>query len=132
MSIINFYKLKGVQEFMPKNINPNYELHKIKVPMRSVVLGSSGSGKSNFLLNYISAMSNTFNHVYIYTMATEPLYEYLQSRFDDDLLTVGYGIDEFTKFDEADYKGQCLVVFDDFCNYSDKQQTEIANLYQRA
>jgi hypothetical protein len=131
MSIINFYELKGVQEFMPKNINPNYDFHKIKVPMRGVVLGSSGSGKSNFLLNFISVMPDTFNHVYIYTMATEPLYEYLQSRFDDDLLTVRYGIDEFTKFDEADYNGQSLVVFDDFCNYSEKQQTEISNLYIR-
>jgi hypothetical protein len=131
MSIINFYKLKGVQEFMPKNINPNYDCHKIKVPMCGLVCGCSGAGKSNFILGLISLMPDTFNHVYIYTMATEPLYEYLQSRFDDDLLTVRYGIEEFTKFDEADYSGQSLVVFDDFCNYSEKQQTEISNLYIR-
>jgi len=129
--IINFYELPGVKKFLPKSINPNYNIHKIKVPFRATVIGSSGSGKSNFIMNLISHMPNTFNHIYIYTMATEPLYDYLQTRFDEDILTVRYGMNEFSNFDEEDYYGQSLVVFDDFCNHSAKEHVPINELYIR-
>jgi hypothetical protein len=127
--VINFYEQKKVKKFMPKSHNPNYKEHLIKVPFRGVIVGSSGSGKTNMLLNLISKMSNTFNKIYIYSRAEEPLYSYLQSQIADDMLQISYDLNDFRTFDESNYYGQTLVVFDDMCN--EKDQKCINELYIR-
>jgi hypothetical protein len=127
--VINFYDQKKVKKFMPKSHNPNYKEHLIKVPFRGVIVGSSGSGKTHMLLNLIAKMSDTFNKVYIYTRAEEPLYTYLQSQIADDLLQISYDLNDFRTFDESNYYGQTLVVFDDLCN--EKDQKCISELYIR-
>ena len=128
---INFYELESVQKFTQKSINPNYDIHNISVPFRGAVIGSSGAGKTNFLLNLISVMGGTFNHIYVYTQAQEPLYDYLQSRIPDEMLTVSYGIESLESFDEDNYYGQSLVIFDDLCNESAKKQKCICELFIR-
>jgi hypothetical protein len=128
---INFYELESVQKFADKSHNPFYDIHQISIPFRSVVIGSSGSGKSNFIMNLISIMGSTFNHLYIYTQAPEPLYDYLQSVISDDLLTIKYGLDDCRDFDENNYIGQSLVIFDDQVNQSSKDQACIKELYIR-
>lgn len=127
--IINFYENKKVKKFMPKSHNPEYKHHLIKVPFRGIIIGSSGSGKSNMLLNLISIMKGTFNHIYIYTRAEEPLYNYLQSQIEDDMLTISYDLDDCRNFNEDNYYGQSLVIFDDMCN--EKNQRCINELYIR-
>lgn len=127
--MINFYEQKKVKKFMPKSHNPYYKEHGIKVPFRGALIGSSGSGKTNFLLNIISQMKNTFNHIYIYTRAEEPLYDYLKSQIDEDLLTISYNLDDCKNFDEENYYGQSLIIFDDMCN--EKDQKCIQELYIR-
>lgn len=127
--IINFYQLDSVKKFMTKSINPNYDKHHISVPFRSVVIGSSGSGKTNFLLNLIHTMSGTFNHIYIYSQASEPLYDYLESKIPDSMLTIRYGLQHCRDFNEENYYGQSLVVFDDMVN--EKSQQIIQELYIR-
>ena len=127
--IINFYELDSVKKFVPKSINPNYDQHHISVPFRSVVIGSSGSGKTNFLLNLIKIMTGTFNHIYIYSQAREPLYDYLESKIPDSMLTIRYGLQHCREFKEDDYYGQSLVVFDDQVN--EKDQKVIQELFIR-
>jgi hypothetical protein len=127
--IINFYEQKKVKKFMPKTHNPNYEKHLIKIPFRGIIVGSSGSGKTNMLLNLIAKMSDTFNKIYIYSRAEEPLYNYLQSQIADDMLSISYDLQDFRDFDESNYFGQTLVIFDDMCN--EKNQTCINELYIR-
>jgi len=125
--IINFYELKKVKKFTKTGINPNYEKHGIKVPFRALLIGSSGVGKTNLLLNIINKMAVT--HIYIYTKATEPLYDYLTSQLSTDLLTISYDLDSLRKFDDDDYYGQSLVIFDDMVN--EKNQQVISELYIR-
>ena len=127
--MINFYEEKKVKKFMPKSRNPQYKNHLIKLPYRGCMVGSSGSGKSNTLLNLISIMSDTFNKIYIYTQAKEPLYEYLASQLHEDLLTISYDLNDLRNFDEDNYYGQTLVVFDDQVN--EKDQRCINELYIR-
>ena len=119
--MINFYTLPKVQKFMTKSINPNYKNHNVTVPFRSVVIGSSGSGKTNNLLNIIHKFNNTFNHIYVYTQAEEPLYNFLESQISSDLLTIQYDLDFCRKFKEDDYYGQSLIIFDDQVNEKDQQ-----------
>jgi hypothetical protein len=132
MEPINFYELESVKKFMPEIINPYYDMHHIKVPFRSVCIGSSGAGKTTLLLNLISVMSSTFSKMYIYTKEEEPLYNYLQSVISEKLLSIHYGIDSYYEFDEKKYIGeQNLVVFDDMVNESVKKQKCISELYIR-
>jgi hypothetical protein len=127
--IVNFYSLDKVQKFQTKGINPNYKKHHIKVAFRAILVGSSGAGKTNVFLNILVQMANTFNHLYIYTRAQEPLYDYLVSQLGSDLLTIKYDLDSCRTFDEKNYYGQSLIVFDDMCN--EKDQKCIEELYIR-
>jgi hypothetical protein len=127
--IINFYENPKVQKFMTKTINPNYDKHHISVPFRGILIGSTGSGKTNLLFNIINQMANTFNHIYIYTRAEEALYEFLESQIDSSLLTIKYDLDDLRKFNEKDYYGQSLVILDDMVN--EKDQKIISELFIR-
>ena len=128
--ITNFYELSKVKEFTTKSINPEYDTHHISVPFRGLLIGSSGSGKTNLLMNIIAIFKKTFNHLYIYTKAQEPLYDFLQSQIPEDMLTISYDLDDCREFDESDYMGQSLVIFDDMVN--EKDQKCIQELYIRA
>jgi hypothetical protein len=94
-----------------------------------VLIGSSGSGKTNLLLNIINQFSNTFNHIYIYTQAVEPLYEYLESQLGPDMLTIKYSLNDCRTFNEKDYYGQSLIIWDDMC--LEKDQKCISEMYIR-
>jgi len=110
--MINFYDLKEVKQMMPKTINPGFKGHGISLFFNSLMIGASGSGKTNCLLNLLNVFKNTFNHMYIFTKAEEPLYLFLQKKLGN-LLTIKYGYDEFVKFDKSLFYGQSLVIFDD-------------------
>jgi ABC-type dipeptide/oligopeptide/nickel transport system ATPase component len=119
--ITNFYELKDVQKLINKRHNPNYNYHKISIEMKGCVIGSSGSGKTQTLLQILSDMPNTFNKMYIYTKAEEPLYNYLIEKIPSDLLTISYDLNDLRKFKDDDYYGSTLVVFDDMVNEKDQQ-----------
>lgn len=127
--ITNFYELKDMQKFMKKKINPNYNYHKISIEMRGLLIGASGSGKSQTVLQILSDMPDTFNKIFIYTRAEEPLYDYLQSKIHADLLTISYDLNDFRKFDEKNYYGQTLIIFDDLI--LEKDQKCIEEMYIR-
>ena len=128
--ILNFYDLKKVKEHMTKSINPHYNIHHIKVPFRAILIGSSGSGKTNCLMNIINVMQSTFNHIYVYTQAEEPIYSFLQEELGRDMLTISYGgLDKLRAFEEKRYYGQSLVIFDDMCN--EKDQKAVQELFIR-
>ena len=119
--MINFYELKKVQKFLTKSHNPNYEKHHIKVPFRSIIIGSSGAGKTNLINNIIHEMKDTFNHLYIVCQAQEPLYDLLLCQIPDNMITIFYGLDSYKKFKEEDYYGQSLIIFDDMVNEKDQK-----------
>jgi ABC-type oligopeptide transport system ATPase subunit len=129
--LINFYELEGVKKLGNKYINPNYSFHKIEIPFRGVIIGSSGSGKSLTVMNLINAMPNTFNHIYIYTKAQEKLYDYIQQQLPADLLTISYNNlgDCQNHIENEVYYGQSLCIFDDMVN--EKNQKCIEELYIR-
>ena len=90
--IVNCYDLKGVKKHQTKHINPYFCNHRIKVPLRGVLIGSSGSGKSNLLMNIINQMQSTYNHIYVYTQAREPIYDFLREELPANVLTIKYSL----------------------------------------
>ena len=81
MSIQNFY-LSCPQSFLLKSDNPNFKTHGIKLPARIIVSAPSGTGKTNWVCNFIALMSagsGTYSEILILTRDTsEALYEILK------------------------------------------------------
>jgi Poxvirus A32 protein len=130
--IINFYELPEVQSFQKTYHNPNFESHRITIPFRGIILGASGSGKSNCVLNIINQFTDTFNHIKLFVKnKEEPLYQYLEKKIPErDQLEVFEGLDELNKLNlDKDLKGQTLIIFDDLM--LEPKQGQIEQLYIR-
>jgi len=133
--IINFYELDEVKEFTPEYHNPCYneETFPVKHPFRALVVGSSGSGKTNITMNIIQKSSGTFNSIMLFTAnKKEPLYEYLESVIPAEQLEIYEGLSHLNSMDlnsEIGSGGQVLVIFDDLV--LSKDQGQIETLYLR-
>lgn len=114
-NIINFYDTKEVKKTCRKYDNPSFEQCQIKHPAMIACIGSTGSGKTQLLLNLIYQMSDTFTKIIIVHKVNEPLYDYLAKQLKDDIifykkLSDVPSPDDLVKEDPC---GQYLMVFDD-------------------
>ena len=129
--LLDWYK-KIPSKYLTKSHNPNYNIHGIKVPFRMLIIGSSGSGKTQTLLNLIHNMGNTFNDIYIITKnKQEPLYEYLEDKLGKQGLTVVEGIDNAPDLDkDINKKDQTLIIMDDLV--LERNQRHLEEFFLRA
>ena len=115
-NISNWYK-KIPKKFIPKYENPCYNNHLLSVPFRCCIIGGSGSGKTQLVLEIISRMKNTFGLIILCCKSSdEPLYNYLKSKMPPELLHIYEGgevpdLKEYKTFD-----GQILFIADDLVN----------------
>lgn len=128
--MINYYeKIKGQKHAY----NPNFEQHKMKIPMRLSVCGSSGSGKTNSIINLLKLFNGTFDTIEIYTKQTdEPLYKYLLDVYkkthkigEDEALTIDDDITKLKKINDYDETKNHLIIIDDFINDITKTMSEL-------
>ena len=131
----NYYKNKEVKKFVRNYHNPHGNDIKIYHPMRAVVVGSSGSGKTLVIIDLIKKLPDTFDHIILLTRdASEPLYLWLASKLGD-LLTIheivnGKQIPTLSDMCKPfNSKTQLLVIFDDLC--LERKQDNIAEFYVR-
>ena len=129
--MVNFYNHKKMKEFLTEYHNPHFASHQIKVPFRIGVIGSSGGGKSQWLLNLLSKMQDTFGHIYVCYRAAEPLYQFLEKSIGADKITFFTQLSKFPQINDMPKDKQILCVFDDVVNYSDKEQGIIKEYYVR-
>jgi hypothetical protein len=130
--IRNFYE-KIPKHFLDKVNNPNFNLHKLKIPMRMCIVAPSGSGKTNFLVNLIEIFSRgdegTFQSITIITRnKDEPLYRWIQTL--SDAIVVKEGLSNTPSLDKFDKEYNHLVVWDDLV--LSKDLTMVENYYIRA
>jgi len=130
MSLINFYEKIGKGGLNNKYTNSNKAINFMH-PFRAIVVGSSGSGKSNFVLNLIyetSKYGGTFNNIIIVTKnKDEPLYNYLVEKIPD--VIIYEGIDNVPDLNSFDKEEQTLIIFDDLI--LEKDQKTIGEYYIR-
>ena len=89
-----------------------------------LIIGGSGAGKTQTLMNLIRVMNGTFNNIHIITKnKEEPLYEYLESKVDTGLF-ITEGIDSAPNLDEFDKKEQSFIVMDDLVLEKNQKQLE--------
>lgn len=130
--IVNMYE-QMPKEFLDKVDNPNFALHKLKIPMRMCIVAPSGSGKTNFLVNLIGLFSRgkkgTFATITIITRnKDEPLYKWILTKTDQ--IVIKEGLSNTPKLDDFDKEKNHLVVWDDLVLSKDLAMVE--NYYIRA
>lgn len=101
-------------KYKSKSFNPNKgKTHNIDIPFRMVIVGASGSGKTNCLMNLLKvAFNGTFNHIYLcIPNKDEPLYNQMIDKLGDDITVFEDGtvppLSELPKNEEQ------LIIFDD-------------------
>lgn len=133
-NIINFYELDTVKKYAIQYDNPNYDFDTmpLKHPMRLLICGCSGSGKSNIILNIINLMDSTFEKIVLFTQdKSEQLYEYLEDVLDDGI-EIYEGIHNVNTYDFNNLEEkQYLFIFDDMCIENERDQKNISNLFIR-
>jgi GTPase SAR1 family protein len=123
----NFYNLMP-PDMKKEYHNPNFQLHGIKIPFRMLIVGSSGSGKTNTLLELIKRMNDTFEQIIICCKAKcEPLYDFLSSKLPIQFHENG-DIPNINDF--KDGLKQTLIIFDDLVLMKD--QSKIAEFFIRS
>ncbi len=78
--MINLYETKSVKKFLPKKNNPSFKETQMELNSRILVVGASGSGKTNWLGNYLMKAKNTFNMIHIVYKESEPIYDMLREQ----------------------------------------------------
>lgn len=131
--IINFYEQDSVKKFIHEYHNPSYneKTQPLKHPARILVVGSSGAGKTNIVMNIIKKMENTFNKIRVFCKnKEEPLYEMLESKLNGDSFEIHEGLDELNSYNlNTEFSGQELLIFDDLV--LEKHQWQIEQLFIR-
>ena len=128
----NWYD-KIPKKFLPKQHNPYFHIHHIKLPFRMLITGSSGSGKTQTLLSLLHNMPKTFEKIIITTKnKDEPLYNWLDEKFEKE---GGFEIREVDKdglpeLDKFDKECNNLLVMDDLVG--EKNQKPMEQFFLRA
>lgn len=130
--IVNMYE-RMPKEFEDKVENPNFHLHKLKLPFRMCIVAPSGSGKTNFLVNLLHLFScgdkGTFQTINIITRnKDEPLYRWISSKCEQ--ITIKEGLSNTPQLDKFDKDFNHLVVWDDLV--LSKDLTMVEQYYIRA
>ena len=127
-SIKNYYELidKNLQK-KPK-LDATFKNHHILPNSMILCIGSTGAGKTNSLMEFLSRKNNAFYEILLYTGSTtdEPLYNYLQKQIPD--MQVFNNINDFpslNEFDNEDKEKEKLAIFDDFINLNKKEMVKI-------
>lgn len=118
--IINWYEKLGINKDQkpPKNWEKHCILHNSHILM----IGRTGTGKTNCLCNYLKRSSNEFYKIIIFTGSTtsEPLYKKLQENDEIEFYNDIEDLPHLSDFDD-DLDNPKLIVFDDWINLSPKE-----------
>ena len=130
--IVNMYE-RMPKDFEDKVDNPNFNIHKLKLPFRMCIVAPSGSGKTNFLVNLLHLFScgekGTFQTINIITRnKDEPLYRWISSKCEQ--ITIKEGLSNTPQLDKFDKDFNHLVVWDDLV--LSKDLTMVEQYYIRA
>lgn len=124
--VTNIYS-KIPKGFTKEAKNPTYDSHLIKLNKHALVIGGTGSGKTNLVMDFIKRTSQgegTFGHITIITKAEEPIYSWLLSKIPKENINIFYGLEQAPTI-ESDYwndkaSGVNLLIFDDMMAESNK------------
>jgi hypothetical protein len=129
-NIINFYEHESIKKYITSYRNPHFKDTQMSIPARMGIIAPSGSGKSQFVLNYIAKCSDTFGHIVIVCKAMEPLYELLRDKLGSKAVTFYLKLTDLPAPNDLNMGNkQVLLIFDD--QNVEKKQEKIEEYFLR-
>ena len=77
---MNIYETKGIKKYLTKTKNPTFDRTQIELNSRILIVGASGSGKTNALANYLVESPNTFAKIHIVYKDSQPIYDLMKEQ----------------------------------------------------
>ena len=121
-NIPNFYKLIPHSQSGGRIKYKNFDKIKIDLPFQAIIIGKTGSGKSNLLLYLIQEISAWNKIILLCKKPDEPLYQLLISRINkiekkikQQIIYVCTSIDELPELDDFDGESTLLIADDQVC-----------------
>lgn len=140
MSNINFYNKIPKKYLTDKYYNPNAKDGALIHPFRCAIIGSTGSMKTNSMMNII-ASCNCFEKYYLIARnLQEPLYQFfietmatISKKTGENVLEYSNEISDLPSLDDdIDVNKQNLVILDDIIGQSDlKKDKKLLDLFIR-
>lgn len=128
----NYYS-KLPKKYKSESVDyPNFNKVQIKIPFRMIIAGSSGSGKTNCLINIFNQIG-AFSRVWLFARDTEePLYRFfidvlkeVEKESKTKVIEVYNDLSEFPDIDkEVDKEQTNLFIFDDLVLEKDQKMIE--------
>ena len=125
--ITNWYlKLDKENQDVPKP-DKNFKTHGILPNSRIALIGGSGAGKTNVLMEFLHRKEGAFYEIIIFTSnGDEPLLRQLKSDIPEvEIYTDIHDVPDLKSFDSTDASHEKLIVFDDFIALSKKDLKKI-------
>lgn len=126
--VTNFYELVP-EDTKKQEQNPGIDRHHLKIPFRMLIVGTSGSMKTNTALDIIQKMADTFYSITLLCRAAdEPLYKFLRSKVPKEQLKIieieKDNLSDFPTIESFDKSVPHLVIFDDLVLLKDQSVIE--------
>ena len=125
--IINYYEKLPKHLKSEVKLDKNFKQHYILPNSMICLIGQTGSGKSNAILNFISKCPDKFYQIIVFNPGStdEPLYNFLKEKIPE--LQTFSDIEELPdlKSFENDKKEEKLLIVDDFINLPSKSMKKI-------
>lgn len=124
----DWYSIAGKGAKSSIKPDKNFKNHMIKPCSMVMMVGSTGSGKTTALVEFLSRKNDAFYRVIYFTGSTsdEPLLNFLQQHIDGiEVIDNADELPELTDLNEEDKKQEKLIIFDDIINLPKKQLTKI-------
>ncbi len=122
-NMINFYTLDSVKKYVKnQGDDKQYKFTGMKNGKHILSVGSTGSGKTNSLLNYLklTSIEPTFDAVFLCYITDEELYDYLEGEYNKIFMYKGFNnfpnVDDFPDTAHSKQPKKFLMIFDDIVN----------------
>ena len=134
--IQNWYK-KIEGDTLTNKIKPdkNFKKHYIKPCMMIGIVGSTGSGKTTAIVEFLSRKNDAFYDIILFSGSTidEPLVNMLKQHIEGiKLIDNADELPNLTDYNDEDKNTEKLIIFDDIINLPKKQLTKIAKWFNSA
>ncbi len=138
--IINAYELPQVKKLYKPSIDEQIQYTDIALNSRVLLVGGSGTGKTNLIINYLIESSRpkkgTFYEVILVYKTDEVLYQMLKNTFKDKLITYKdiKDVPEAESWEDMMTKDpedrlERLIIFDDFVADKDRKTIDKLKKY---
>ncbi len=132
----NYYTLLPKKFQSKQDSYKSYPRVKIKTPFRMLIVGTSGSMKTNALINVIKNINN-FTRIFIYAKEINEslyanlidIYQHIGREFDREIVTFSNSIKDVPAIEQFDKREKNLVIFDDLVNETSKNLKNISDLF---